>query len=177
MAWHEIKNILEKFPKVQAEQIKLKEEVDRIEKERLQLENEVQIAENQKDTSLVVRLKKRVCELKGLHSRKMKEVAMKNNEVRELRNTQKRSTQMKHEIESLRHRQAAQARDYSKKDKARRLQIEKEKKRVTASQKKVYQLKKDKNKLMRSESAQNNKMKRKETCHCLTKKSVPIEKR
>ena len=52
------------------------------------------------------------------------------------------------------------ARDYSKKDKARRLQIEKEKKRVTASQKKVYQLKKDKNKLMRSESAQNNKMKR-----------------
>ena len=37
LAWHEIKNILEKFPKVQAEQIKLKEEVDRIEKERLQL--------------------------------------------------------------------------------------------------------------------------------------------
>ena len=75
------------------------------------LENEVQIAENQKDTSLVVRLKKRVCELKGLHSRKMKEVAMKNNEVRELRNTQKRSTQMKHEIESLRHRQAAQGKE------------------------------------------------------------------
>ena len=74
-------------------------------------ENEVQIAENQKDTSLVVRLKKRVCELKGLHSRKMKEVAMKNNEVRELRNTQKRSTQMKHEIESLRHRQAAQGKE------------------------------------------------------------------
>ena len=75
------------------------------------IENEVQIAENQKDTSLVVRLKKRVCELKGLHSRKMKEVAMKNNEVRELRNTQKRSTQMKHEIESLRHRQAAQGKE------------------------------------------------------------------
>ena len=41
----------------------------------------------------------------------MKEVAMKNNEVRELRNTQKRSTQMKHEIESLRHRQAAQGKE------------------------------------------------------------------
>ena len=49
--------------------------------------------------------------MKGLHSRKMKEVAMKNNEVRELRNTQKRSTQMKHEIESLRHRQAAQGKE------------------------------------------------------------------
>ena len=99
-AWTEIKEILEKFPLVQAEADKLKEEVVKIEKERMSLEEQVSEAETQKDTKLVLRLKKRVGELTNLHARKTKEARQKDSEVRRMRDTQKRSTEMKSEITS-----------------------------------------------------------------------------
>ena len=159
-AWTEIKEILEKFPLVQAEADKLKEEVVKIEKERMSLEEQVSEAETQKDTKLVLRLKKRVGELTNLHARKTKEARQKDSEVRRMRDTQKRSTEMKSEIEHLKARQAAQSREHTKRDKMRRMEIDRSRRTVNLSQKKINNLKRDMEKIIRSETAKDTKLQR-----------------
>ena len=159
-AWTEIKEILEKFPLVQAEADKLKEEVVKIEKERMSLEEQVSEAETKKDTKLVLRLKKRVGELTNLHARKTKEARQKDSEVRRMRDTQKRSTEMKSEIEHLKARQAAQSREHAKRDKMRRMEIDRSRRTVNLSQKKLNNLKRDMDKRIRSETAKDTKLQR-----------------
>ena len=74
-AWQEIKKILVLYPAVQAEADALKEEVGKIEQQRTALEAECAAAEEHMkaqggDGKLVLRLKAKIAELKGLHERK-----------------------------------------------------------------------------------------------------------
>ena len=132
----------------------------KIEKERMSLEEQVSEAETQKDTKLVLRLKKRVGELTNLHARKTKEARQKDSEVRRMRDTQKRSTEMKSEIEHLKARQAAQSREHTKRDKMRRMEIDRSRRTVNLSQKKINNLKRDMEKIIRSETAKDTKLQR-----------------
>ena len=104
--WSEIKLILKQYPKIQAEAEALKNDVLLIEEKSLLLKEEIRIAENDQllsnnGTFLVKKLKKKVLELKNLHTKKMKEAESKQNELNKMRYQQKKSITMKVEISHL----------------------------------------------------------------------------
>ena len=145
-AWQEIKEILVKYPAVQAEAEALKEEVGKIEQERTALEAECAAAEaNLKakggDGKLVKRLKSKVAELKGLHERKVREAQKKSAELSSMRRHQQRALDMKHEIEELKRQKTVQQRAHQRRIREHREQLAKHRLLVSRSEKKVRAMK------------------------------------
>eukprot|EP00946_MAST-07B_sp_MAST-7B-sp1_P005328 g5328.t1 len=145
-AWQEIKKILVLYPAVQAEADALKEEVGKIEQQRTALEAECAAAEEHMkaqggDGKLVLRLKAKIAELKGLHERKKREAKKKTDELLSMKRQQQQATNMKHEIEELKRQKTLQQRAHQRRVREHREQLAKHRKLVAKSEKKLRVMK------------------------------------
>ena len=77
----------------------------------------------------------------GLYRVKLRESKQKDGQVRQLRAQKKKATAMKHEIESLKSKQCILLREYTKKDRSRRTEINKYKNATNKSNKMLAKLK------------------------------------